>query len=214
VIPEPVFRREDYEREVLGRMYADVAPLDPEGILQDEFLNSRGAIPRFGRGSIEIRVIDVQESPVADLALAALAVGTLRLLTEERLSPLSLQQSLAVPDLAAVFLDCVREGERAVVGNGEYLRSLGMGTARASAQDVWWHLLEKTADAGLLRQEGQEDRLRALLRRGPLARQILQALELPAGRSPDSLPTPSRESLVELYRSLAACLQSGEIFVV
>ena len=214
VIPEPVFRREEYEREVLGRMYADVAPLDPDGILQDEFLNSRGAIPRFGRGSIEIRVIDVQESPSADLALSALAVGALRLLTEERLSPISLQKSLAVPELASVFLDCIREGERAVVGNGVYLRSLGMGTARASVQEIWWHLFQETANAGLLGQEGQEDRLRALLRRGPLARQILQALELPTGRTQDPLPAPSHESLVELYGSLAACLRNGEIFVV
>ncbi len=131
VIPEPVFRQEDYEREILGRMYADVAPLDPDGILQDEFLNSRGAIPRFGRGSIEIRVIDVQESPSADLALAALAVGALRLLTEERLSPSPTRQAMAVPELASVFLECVRDGERAVVGDRAYLRSLGMGTGRA-----------------------------------------------------------------------------------
>jgi carboxylate-amine ligase len=214
VIPEPVFRQEEYEREVLGRMYADIAPLDFEGILQDEFLNSRGAIPRFGRGSIEIRVIDVQESPVADLALAALVVGALRLLTEERLSPLPLQQSMAVPELASVFLDCIREGERAVVGDGAYLRALGIGTGRASAGEIWWHLLEETADAGLFTQDGQEDRLKTLLQRGPLARQILLALGLPRVRGQDPPPPPSREGLMEVYRRLAQCLRSGEIFVV
>ena len=137
VIPEPVFRQEDYEGQILGRMYADVAPLDPEGILQDEFLNSRGAIPRFGRGSIEIRVIDVQESPVADLALTALSVGALRLLTEERLSSLQQQQALAVPELASVFLECVRVGERTVVRDPAYLRSLGMTGGGSSAQEIW-----------------------------------------------------------------------------
>jgi gamma-glutamyl:cysteine ligase YbdK (ATP-grasp superfamily) len=215
VIPEPVFRREEYEREVLSRMYADVAPLDPDGILQDEFLNSRGAIPRFGRGSIEIRVIDVQESPVADLALAALAVGALRLLAEERLSPLSRQQGMPVPELASVFLNCIRDGERAVVEDADYLHALGMVTKRASAGEIWWHLLEETADAGLLPQEGQEVRLRALLRRGPLARQILRALELPESREQENPPPPpSRAKLTEVYRSLATCLQHGEIFAV
>ncbi len=213
VIPEPVFRREEYETEVLGRMYADVAPLDPEGILQDEFLNSRGAIPRFGRGSIEIRVIDVQESPAADLALVALAVGSLRLLTEERLSPLSLQQGMAVPELASVFLGSIREGERTVVRDGAYLKALGLGSKGASAGEIWWHLLEEIARAGFLAQEGQESRLRALLRRGPLARQMLRALGLQ--EVPDQNPSvsPSRERLVELYRTLAGCLRDGEIFV-
>ena len=213
VIPEPVFRQELYEREVLGRMYADVSPLDPEGVLQDEFLNSRGAIPRFGRGSIEIRVIDVQEAPVADLALVALTVGALRLLTEERLSPLALQQAIGVPELASVFLDCIREGERAVVGGGAYLRALGMRTAKASAEEIWWHLFEETADAGFLPHEGQEDGVRTLLRRGPLARQILKALELSKAQLQDPFPAPSRKTLVELYRSLAACLRDGVIFL-
>lgn len=211
VIPEAVFRRGDYEREILGRMYADVAPLDPEGILQDEFLNSRGAIPRFGRGSIEIRVIDVQESPAADLALAALTVGALRLLAEERLSPLPLQEAMAVPVLASVFLDCVNEGERALIEDPAYLQALGMGTGRASAEAVWWHLLEETAKAGLLPQDGQEERLRTLLGRGPLARQILRALGLPEGQRHG--PAPSRESLQEVYRRLAGCLRDGEIFL-
>ena len=57
---------------------------DPDGVLRDEFLNSRGAIARFGRGSIEVRVIDVQECPRADLAVAVLVEGVLKLLVEER----------------------------------------------------------------------------------------------------------------------------------
>ncbi|HAL85576.1 MAG TPA: hypothetical protein DCM31_01010, partial [Deferribacteraceae bacterium] len=37
-------------------MYRDIAPYDPECILQEEWLNSRGAIARFDRKAIEIRL--------------------------------------------------------------------------------------------------------------------------------------------------------------
>ena len=44
IIPEPVYDRRTYERDIFQRMYADIAPFDPDNVLQDEFLNSRGAI--------------------------------------------------------------------------------------------------------------------------------------------------------------------------
>ncbi|NJD19533.1 MAG: glutamate--cysteine ligase, partial [Gemmatimonadetes bacterium] len=44
VVPEPAFTREQYEREILGRIYADMAALDPEGTLRHEWANARGAI--------------------------------------------------------------------------------------------------------------------------------------------------------------------------
>ena len=72
VVPEPVTTKARHEAEILAPMYAEIAPLDPEGELQDEWLNSRGAIARFQRDAIEIRLLDVQETPYADLAIALL----------------------------------------------------------------------------------------------------------------------------------------------
>ena len=57
VIPETVDSRAGYEARILQPMYRDIAPHDPEGLLQHEWLNCRGAIPRFDRSAIEIRVI-------------------------------------------------------------------------------------------------------------------------------------------------------------
>ena len=82
MIPEPVFTRADYEARILGRIYADLAPLDPEGMLRHEWVNARGAIARFDRGAIEIRVLDVQECPRADLAIAAAVGAVLRALCD------------------------------------------------------------------------------------------------------------------------------------
>src|SRR5690606_34786160 len=72
VVPEPVYSRADYETGLLGRIYRDLAPLDPAGTLRHEWVNARGAIARFDRSAIEIRLLDTQECPAADIAVAAL----------------------------------------------------------------------------------------------------------------------------------------------
>ncbi|MCA9056823.1 MAG: hypothetical protein KDA75_23530, partial [Planctomycetaceae bacterium] len=84
VVPEPVFTREVYERDLLGGLYRDIAPFDPDGLLQEEWLNARGAIARFDRMAIEIRVLDVQECPSADLAIVALTTAVVKALCEDR----------------------------------------------------------------------------------------------------------------------------------
>ena len=59
-IPEPVFTEKDYRDQIFAPMFEAIRPLDKEGVLAYEFLNSRGAIARFERGAIEIRVLDIQ----------------------------------------------------------------------------------------------------------------------------------------------------------
>src|SRR6218665_2691544 len=92
VVPEPVYTQADYDREIFQPMFRDIAPHDPTGVLQQEFLNARGAIARFGRGSIEIRVIDLQECPQADIAIARLVIDVLKRLVDETWTPLDRQQ--------------------------------------------------------------------------------------------------------------------------
>jgi gamma-glutamyl:cysteine ligase YbdK (ATP-grasp superfamily) len=214
IIPEAVFTQEAYEREILGRMYEEIRPLDPEGTLQAEFLNSRGAIPRFERGSIEIRVIDVQECPAADLALVSLLTAALELLTEGALSDPDLQRGVSLEPLVRVFLACIREGEKAVLREGEILGALGFPGRNAEAGEVWWHLLEGAAASGKLPQRGQVELLQRILRRGTLSTEMLRAL----GRSEESTgnanPVLPRDRIEELFRELARCLQKGEIFLV
>ncbi len=63
VIPEVIQSIQDYHDIILNRIYRDMASVDPEGVLRYEWINSRGAIARFDRNAIEIRLVDVQESP-------------------------------------------------------------------------------------------------------------------------------------------------------
>ncbi|MBW3599357.1 MAG: glutamate--cysteine ligase, partial [Planctomycetes bacterium] len=137
VIPEAVFTRRDYEQAIFARMYADIAPHDPHKILQHEWLNSRGAIARFDRNAIEVRVLDVQECPLADVAIGAAIAATLMALTEERWTSLAEQQAFAVEPLAELFLAAVRDAERAMIDDARYLRQFGCAGNSATAGELW-----------------------------------------------------------------------------
>jgi len=203
VVPEPVFTRADYQARILEPMYRDIAPFDPGGLLQEEWLNARGAIARFDRDAIEIRVIDSQECPAADLAVVALARGAVRLLAGEAFAPFSAQAEVPVDPLAAILERTIVDADRALLSEREVLRQLGWkGTIPATAGEVWRHL----ADAAVARDAhafgGTGRDVRTLLEGGPLARRILAAL----GASSD------RETIVRVYRRLAGCLARGESF--
>ena len=81
VVPEAVGSPGASTRRAPRPIYRDLAPLDPEGVLRHEWVNARGAIARFDRSAIEIRVLDVQETPLMDVAYAALIVEVLKLLS-------------------------------------------------------------------------------------------------------------------------------------
>ncbi|GIW71777.1 MAG: glutamate--cysteine ligase [Planctomycetota bacterium] len=205
VIPEPVFTEADYHEQVLRPIYRDIAPLDPDGTLQHEWLNARGAIARFSRGSIEVRLLDVQECPRADLAIAELVVRVLRALVEQRWVEFGEQRRWPVERLVPIFLACVREAEQARIDDVEYLRVFGLQSARGvRAGELWQHLAELVLPPGRPGSEPWRPALETILTRGPLARRILAAL----GEG-----EPSRERLRAVYRQLAECLEQGRMFV-
>jgi gamma-glutamyl:cysteine ligase YbdK (ATP-grasp superfamily) len=197
VIPEAAFSRAAYEAQILEPLYAEIAPHDPERVLQHEWLNGRGAIARFSRNTIEIRVLDVQESPQVDLAICSAAVAVLRALVAEQWSPLALQQAAAVEPLASVFLTTIRSADEAVIYDDEYLRLFGYPGDSCTVGELWQHLFaglpELTAESSPWHEP-----LTTIVDEGPLARRILDAL-------PDN-------DLETVYEELCRCLQEGEIF--
>jgi len=202
VIPERVYTQADYQREILDPIDRDMANRDPTGCLRGPFLNSRGAIARFDRGSIEIRVLDVQECPAADLAIAEFVCRAVELLT--RTSPIEYarQQAFEVEPLVAMFGDVIRQGELAVIRDRRWLVSAGITSNRATAGEVWESLLtriEQEMGPTALSQQAAE-RIRFLLAHGPLARRILRRL--------DGDPKEIRN----VYRELCQCLVDGRIF--
>lgn len=201
VVPEPVFDLDAYTRQILEPMDREIGPLDPDGLLVGEpFLNARGAIARFDRGAIEIRVIDVQETPRADLAIAALVEATLKLLASEHWSSLEAQQAAPAEPLAEILWRTVADGERAVIEEREYLALFGVPRA-ASAAGLWRHLLEEAVDAGLI-AEPWRSTLAEMIDLGTLSSRIARALR----------PKPDRDSILGVYRELGECLRAGRLY--
>lgn len=209
VVPEPVRDMRQYEDRILRRIYADLGSLDPEGILRHEWVNARGAIPRFQRGTIEVRVLDTQECPAMDLAVMA-AVDQLvrRLVAAAEGTPAALN-AISTPLLADILDATIRQGERARIEASEFLRLLALPGIRSSpgggstAGAIWRALIDDVGmDAGDPLCEWREP-LEVITTRGPLARRLLEA----AGTE------PTRDHLVQVYGGLAEALDRGRPFL-
>ncbi|MCC9606354.1 glutamate-cysteine ligase family protein [Blastopirellula sp. JC732] len=196
VVPEPIFTEGDYQREIFAKMYADIEPHDPEGMLQFPFLNARGAIARFDRGAIEIRVLDIQECPAADLAILQAIVATLKALVSEKWSPLAEQQLVATMPLSQLFLETIRTSDATPIEDGVLLRQFGWNDRhRPTAKELWRHIL-----AELNMTPAKESPLDVILSEGPLARRILHRVG------------HDLTQLKSIYGELAECLSSGTMF--
>jgi gamma-glutamyl:cysteine ligase YbdK (ATP-grasp superfamily) len=193
IVPEIVRSQEEYQRSVLQPMYDAIAPDDPGGILQYEWLNSRGAIARFDRSAIEIRVADSQECPAMDVAIAQAVAGVTQALYNERWSALPSQEDIRTERLAAILQATARDGEDARIDDPSYLALLGRTGCPARAGDVWRELLD-----GLPCSQD----VAFILERGTLATRLVRA----TGNDPD------RARLRDVYRELCDCLRAGRRF--
>ena len=199
VVPEPVFSEAEYDARIFGPIQAALRPHDPDGVLRKYFANSRGAIARFDRGSIEIRVLDIQECPAADLGILGIIVAVLRGLVEERWTPHAAQRARDTGRLADLFDGCVARAEGHEIHDGDYLRAFGFERRAATARDLWAHLLETVRD-DLAPEHAAA--IGHILEHGTLARRLVTAL----GAAPD------RDALRSVYGDLAACLRENRFY--
>jgi len=199
LIPEAAFSRQEYQDNILQPMYSAIAPFDPEANLQEEWLNSRGAIARFDRNTIEIRLLDIQECPQADLAIIELLCAVLQALAEEHWCSLAEQQGWAVEPLAGWLSTAIGDAERARIDSAGYLSLFGFPGKRATMGELWRHLARELRPDLIA---GKKDPLAVILDQGPLARRILKQTGI----------APSRRRLTEVYGNLCACLAAGEMF--
>ena len=197
IIPETIDTRAEYESLVLSPMYAEIAPYDPAGVLRHEWLNSRGAIARFDRNAIEIRLVDIQECPQADIAIAAAVIALTKWLYDEKVSALAEQQALATTSLYCTLLATIRDADRAVVDDVPYLRALGLPGARYRASDIWHSLIDEIP----IEDDATREAFNVILDQGPLARRILRAVG-----------NAERPRLRDVYGKLCTCLREGRMF--
>ncbi len=198
VIPEAVFTRAAYYERIFQPIRNDIRPFDTDNLLDQHFLNSRGAIARFDRGALEIRVLDLQEAPLADLAILAVVVTVLKTLIAGRWTGLGALKAWHENDLAVIFLTVIRDGERARITNPAYLRLFGIDADAVDAAGLWRHL---SAEVGEALPAFARAPLRHLLTHGTLSTRIVRHLD------GDLSPVNIRR----VYRLLADCLATNTL---
>jgi gamma-glutamyl:cysteine ligase YbdK (ATP-grasp superfamily) len=203
LIPESVSTESEYRKAILAPMYREIAHVDPAGILQHEWLNSRGAIPRFDRHAIEIRVTDTQECPQADLAVATAIIHAAKQLYAGLRGTHLVEDVIPTRDLATILQHCVREGQSARIEHAAYLRALGMPETPINAAELWRQLLEFHSDDIASADPAWRDIVDFILEHGNLSQRILRAVK----------KDYSRDNLRRIYGELCDCLHDGRMFL-
>jgi gamma-glutamyl:cysteine ligase YbdK (ATP-grasp superfamily) len=198
VIPENVFTKKEYHQTIFEPIQKAIKPFDTENILDHHFLNSRGAISRFDRNAIEIRLIDIQECPKADIAVCVLIIEVLKLLVNESLVSLEHQKKWEKEPLFDILNDAIKNGENSVITNLDYLKLFGLKEA-INQQNVWKHLFNLVK--GTI-NESHLEALNTILTQGTLATRILKAIDTDF----------SEANIKKVYTNLGVCLQKNEVF--
>lgn len=178
---------------------ADIAPYDPEHLLNHFFLNSRGAIARFDRGAVEIRLVDIQECPDADIAIAEWEVAILKGLAEGEFANDSQIRALDTDALAKILLSTTHSAEKTIISDRDYLKIWGVEASEITAGE----LIQKITDRVKNKISSHSQALlTSMFKRGTLASALVKAV----GADPD------RDDFVYEYGKLAKCLAENRLY--
>ena len=191
IIPEHVSSFEEYEKTTIRRYSEDLAKVNaPKCILNKEWLNSRGAVFRFDRKAIEIRIMDEQECVKSDVALSCFIRALLRgiLRETEQQAP----HQVLVENLNAV----IKDGLDAEVSDSK----------GSTAKKVCRYLLEVAE-----KEASKEDRqyLRVVKKRieeGNLSNIILR------NATKKMQKTSIKEAMFSVYSALTKCLEENKVY--
>jgi len=208
VIPEKAYTYDEYNTQIFDKVKKAIAPYDPEHLLNHFFLNSRGAIARFDRGAIEIRLVDIQECPNADIAIVELEITTLKAIASGKLAngkaPHTMKEyreflrDFDTARLSEMLTQTSRDAEDTVIDWSEYLAVFGM-EGKCTAGELWKHVFD--AVKGDL-TEVSRNVMEQMLARGTLSSALYRALG----------DAPSRKDFVTEYKKLADCLAHNRLY--
>ncbi|RAJ13467.1 glutamate-cysteine ligase family protein [Olleya aquimaris] len=199
VIPERVFSKTDYYSTIFEPIKKAIKKYDVNNILDHHFLNSRGAIARFDRNAIEIRLVDIQECPKADIAICTLIIEVLKLLVEGKLSKLKTQTSWLKQDLFAILNATIKDGENYTIHNTDYLYLFNIEDT-ITVKKLWYNLYEKVKHNI---PEDYQNTLEVIFKHGTLSTRITGAIET----------DPSINNIEKIYFQLANCLENNSLFI-
>jgi len=191
VIPEYVQSFKQYKKEIIGGYSSELAKAGADNcLLYKEWVNSRGAIIRFDRKAIEIRVIDEQECIKSDVALSCFIRATLRGLLKEKPS---LQPSeILVKDFNSV----VKKGLKA-----EVLHPNG-----PTAKHVCKHMLQLAYKNASEEEKNYLPIVQERIELGSLSERIREKVLRKTRK------TDSHEAIVDIYMKLLKSLRENQPF--
>lgn len=204
VIPEAVFSKRNYLNTIYEKIKADIAPYDPDQVLNPIWVNSRGAIPRFDRGSVEIRLMDIQECPAADMAIVTLVIETIKALVSERFINCDGQMKWRTDFLAQLLDKTSEKAQEAVIDQRGFLDVFGFPGNSASLRELWTHITERLVRSGNVAVSTCRPEIDVVLNEGTLAQRIVKALG----------SDHSRGNIIAVYKRLCDCLAQNRMFLV
>jgi glutathione synthase/RimK-type ligase-like ATP-grasp enzyme/gamma-glutamyl:cysteine ligase YbdK (ATP-grasp superfamily) len=199
LVPEYIDSLAGYRRDVLQPMYDALDAFPHSDPIRHEFLNARGAVLRFARRALELRVLDTQECVRMDVALAAFTRSALRQLTAELLAG-----TLPLPPYDALVADfeaCVRDGSTAVVRAPHIVGECD--DACVGVRTVLSALLERAHRSATADEAAYLPLIEDVIANGSLSERIRRRL---SGVAPETLPSELRK----VYAELADCLVRNE----
>ena len=213
VIPEQAYSYDEYNKMIFDKVKKAIAPYDTEHLLNHFFLNSRGAIARFDRGAIEIRLVDIQECPNADIAIVELELATLKAIVNGKFAgnTHSLKEyrdflrSFDTTRLAELLTKTTKDAENAQIDWQEYLSVFGMdfattpAAASVTAGDIWKHIYSVVKND---LTEVSQSFMEKMLERGTLSSALYKVLG----------DAPAHEAFVTEYKKLADCLAHNRLY--
>jgi len=198
VIPESSFSQADYHKTIFDPIKKAIKPYDKDKILDKHFLNSRGAIARFDCNAIEIRLMDIQECPKADIAICSLVIAVLKALVNTEFCSLETQKQWSREDLFLIFDAAIKDAEQTQIYNQLYLNVFGLKDP-STINKVWKHLY-KAVKSDI--HPSHYEAIELILEQGTLATRMLKAVG----------DDTSKARIISVYQELQACLQNNSMF--
>jgi len=193
IVPEYVCSFEEYEKTTIRRYSEDLAKVNaPRCLLNKEWLNSRGAVIRFDRKAIEIRIMDEQECVKSDVALSCFIRAALRGIFQREEGFEYLPHDILVNNLHAV----IRDGLAALV---QHPRG-------STARQVCYYLHKIAEENASLEEKKYLGIIKRRIEEGNLSDLILREV------TKKVLKTDLEEAIFEIYYSLANCLERNKAY--
>lgn len=201
IVPEPMTGYRQYRRDVFQPMYEAVDRLPDAASIRHEFLNARGAVIKFSRKSMEVRVLDMQECVKMDVAISVLVRSALKGLAAAVLAGRLERpdQALLVDDLRAT----VRHGTSATV-HAPHLRDDDVREGPVPVGRVLRRLLDLARKHVRKDEAHYLDEIEPILERGNLSERISAQL-MPYADDEESFVDATRR----LYVELSECLREN-----